>query len=73
MALVVSLAQHLWGHNMSLYDEIIEAYPELTNADFGLNGSIRLRNDSDGLGDFIEKWGYSEPLPEGLTLGKPVA
>ena len=58
---------------MSLYDEIIEAYPELTNADFGLNGSIRLRNDSDGLGDFIEKWGYSEPLPEGLTLGKPVA
>ena len=58
---------------MSLYDEIIEAYPELTDADFGRQGSISLRNDSDGFGDFIEKWEYSEPIPEGLTLGKPSA
>ena len=58
---------------MSLYDEIIKAYPELTDFDFGRQGSIGLRNDSDGLGDFIEKWEYSEPIPEGLTLGKPVA
>jgi hypothetical protein len=56
---------------MSLYDEIIEAYPELTDADFGRQGSISLRNDSDGLGDFIEKWNYSKPIPEGLSLGKP--
>jgi hypothetical protein len=70
MALAVSLAQHLWGHNMSLFDDIIEVYPELTNADFGLNGSIGLRNDSDGVGDFIEKWEYSQPIPSGLTLGK---
>ena len=58
---------------MSLFNEIIEVYPQLTDADFGRQGSISLRNDSDGLGDFIEKWEYSQPLPEGLTLGKPKA
>jgi len=58
---------------MSLYNKIIAAYPELTDADFGRQGSIGLRNDSDGLGDFIEKWEYSKPVPEGLTLGKPAA
>ena len=56
---------------MSLYNKIIAAYPELTNADFGRQGSIGLRNDSDGLGDFIEKWEYNKPILEGLTLGKP--
>jgi hypothetical protein len=56
---------------MSLFDDIIEVYPELTNADFGLNGSIGLRNDSDGVGDYIEKWDYSKPIQEGLSLGKP--
>jgi hypothetical protein len=58
---------------MSLYDKIIQAYPELTNQDFGRFGTITLRNDSDGVGDYIEKWEYSKPLPEGLTLGKPAA
>lgn len=56
---------------MSLFDEIVEIYPELTNADFGLNGSIGLRNDSDGVGDYIEKWEYPQPIPAGLVLGKP--
>lgn len=55
---------------MTLYDKIIAAYPELVDEDFALNGSIRLRNDSDGLGDFIEKWEYSKPIPDGLKLGK---
>ena len=58
---------------MSLFDDIIETYPELFDSDFGLNGSSGLRNDSDGVGDFIEKWEYSQAIPEGLTLGKPVA
>jgi hypothetical protein len=58
---------------MSLFDNIIEVYPELTNADFGTIGSIRLRNDSDGVGDYIEQWNYSKPIPEGLSLGKPNA
>ena len=58
---------------MTLYDKIIAVYPELTDADFGLSGSIRLRNDSDGIGDYIEKWNYEQPIPQGLTLGKPNA
>ena len=58
---------------MSLYNEIIKKYPELIDADFGRFGSINLRNDSDGLGDYIEKWEYDQPIPEGLTLGKPSA
>jgi hypothetical protein len=58
---------------MSLYNQIIEVYPELTDADFGLFGSISLRNDSDGVGDYIEKWNYGQPIPEGLNLGKPNA
>lgn len=54
---------------MSLYDEVITAYPELTDVNFGNGGSITLRND--GTGDYVEKWSYSKPLPEGLKLGKP--
>ena len=57
----------------SLYSKIVETYPELTKADFGLDGIIGLRNDSDGIGDYIEKWEYDQPIPEGLTLGKPNA
>ena len=58
---------------MNLFDKIIAVYPELTSQDFLPNGVITLRNDSDGVGDYIEKWEYSQPIPEGLTLGKPVA
>jgi hypothetical protein len=56
----------------SLYYVIIEAYPELTADDF-FNGTIQLRNDSDGVGEYIDFWNYSKPIPEGLTLGKPSA
>jgi hypothetical protein len=55
---------------MSLYDLIVETYPELADSkEIGL-GSIVLRNDADGEGDYIEKWEYSKPLPEGLKVGK---
>jgi hypothetical protein len=56
---------------MSLYDEIIAVYSELTSVDFSTK--IILQNDSDGIGDYIAKWEYSQPIPEGLTLGKPTA
>jgi hypothetical protein len=57
---------------MSLFNEIITYYPELTDEDFNpMRGKIFLRNDSDGAGDYIEKWEYSKPIPEGLVLGKP--
>jgi len=56
---------------MSLYDEIIAVYPELTSKDF--TTQIILQDDSDGVGAYIAKWEYSEPIPDGLTLGKPSA
>ena len=56
---------------MSLYEIIKETYPGLTDNDFDkFDGSILLRNDGDGLGDYIAKWEYSKPIPKGLKLGK---
>jgi len=56
---------------MSLYDELLEALPELTENDFLPNvGSIVLRNDADGLGDYIAEWNYPKPIPDGFKLGK---
>lgn len=60
---------------MELWEKIIKAYPELADndfANFGLGGSIALRDDGDGVA-YIAKWDYSKPIPEGLTLGKPSA
>ena len=47
---------------MTLYDKIKALYPQLTDADFGIVGTIRLQNDGDG--DYIAKW-------EHPTLAKP--
>ena len=56
-----------------LFSEITAIYPELTNADFFPGkGSITLQDDGDGI-QYIGKWEYSKPIPEGLTLGKPQA
>lgn len=52
---------------MSLYEMIIEEYPELADSKEIGTGSIILRNDSDGTGDYIAKWEYSKPVPETLT------
>lgn len=54
----------------TLYETIIETYPELENSPEFAFGCITLQNDSDGLGDYIAKWEYSKPLPEGLKVGK---
>jgi hypothetical protein len=51
---------------MSLFNKIIAIYPQLTEKDFGVDGTIRLQNDSDGKGDYIAKWEHS-------TLAKPTA
>jgi len=58
---------------MTLFNQIIAVYPELTDNDFAPRGRIILQNDSDGVGDYIAKWEYSKPIPEGLSLGKPNA
>lgn len=56
---------------MSLYDDIKSVYPELSDADFHIEtGSIVLFNDGDGAGDYIAKWEYNQPIPDGLKLGK---
>lgn len=57
-----------------MWEQIIAVYPELTDDDFEPNkGSILLCDDSDGIGPYIAKWNYFQPIPEGLTLGKPSA
>lgn len=55
---------------MFLWEQIIEVYPELTNKDFDIKGVITLQNDGDEFGDYIAKWEYEKPIPEGLKLGK---
>jgi hypothetical protein len=50
---------------MTLYDKIIEIYPELVDYNFAF-GEIRLQNDSDGKGDYIKEWNHP-------TLAKPTA
>jgi hypothetical protein len=57
------------GVKMSLYNKIVEIYPELTDDNF--ISTIMLQDDSDGLGDFIAEWNYEKPIPDGLTVGKP--
>ena len=61
---------------MDLFHKIIEFYPELETQFYIFapnTGQINLQNDSDGYGDYIAKWDYSKPIPDGLTLGKPSA
>jgi len=47
-----------------MYEKIIKLYPELTQSDFGIYGTIAIQNDSDGKGDYIAKW-------EHPTLARP--
>jgi hypothetical protein len=48
-----------------MFEKIKTIYPQLTIDDFNpINGTITLRNDSDGKGDYIAKW-------EHPTLAKP--
>jgi hypothetical protein len=54
---------------MSKWQTITAAYPELTDNDFGRNGTIELHDDGDGV-DFIARWEYAKPIPAGLKLGK---
>jgi hypothetical protein len=55
---------------MSLYDDLIVTIPELTDEDFNpKHGSILLADDGDGI-QYIAKWEYSKPLPDGMKVGK---
>ncbi len=58
---------------MELWQKIIEAYPEIEPTDDFKSLGIYLRDDSDGIGAYIKEWNYDQPIPNGLTLGKPSA
>jgi len=58
---------------MELWEKIIETYPEINPANDFRQLGIYLQDDSDGLGAYIDKWDYDQPIPDGLTLGKPSA
>jgi hypothetical protein len=49
---------------MTLPEKIKTIYPQLTDADFDIKGTILLQNDSDGKGDYIASWNHP-------TLVKP--
>jgi hypothetical protein len=52
----------------TLYERIKLLYPELQDADF--MDTIRLQNDSNGLGDYIAKWEHptlTRPTEEQLN------
>jgi hypothetical protein len=51
---------------MSLYEQVIAAFPELEDSRAFADGTIILQNDSDGTGDYIAGWNYSKPLTEEL-------
>jgi len=55
---------------MSLYNDLISLLPELAESDAFSTQVIILQNDSDGQGDYIAKWEYPKPLPEGMKVGK---
>jgi hypothetical protein len=55
---------------MELWEKIIAAYPEINTTDNFRELGIHLRDDSDGQGAYIAKWEYSQPLPEGMKVGK---
>lgn len=56
---------------MNLYEKILFIYPDLKAEDFyPATGVIGLTNNSDGKGDFIEKWDhptYPKPTDEQLN------
>jgi len=58
---------------MELWEKIILTYPQIKSSDDFNSLGIFLRDDSDGLGAYIAKWDYEQPIPEGLSLGKPTA
>ena len=54
---------------MNLYEKITAVYPQLRIIDFNTQGTIELRNDSDGNGDYIARWEHptlAQPTQEQL-------
>jgi hypothetical protein len=54
---------------MDLWEQILEAYPELPLYEAWRDYGIHLKDDGDGVA-YIAKWEYDKPIPAGLKLGK---
>lgn len=54
---------------MELFEQIIEAFPEIQPTDSFKSLGIYLQDDGDGI-VYVSKWEYKEPLPKGFKLGK---
>lgn len=55
---------------MQLFDKILTLCPLLTTDDFGMDGTIKLRNDSTGDGEYIAEWSnlqYAKPTKQQLN------
>ena len=52
--------------NKSLFDLVIEEYPELEGTRAFVNCVIFLQDDSDGTGAYIREWNYEKPMTEKL-------
>jgi hypothetical protein len=57
---------------MELWEKIVETYPEIQPSDDFRKLGILLSDDGDGIA-YIAEWNYGQPIPEGLSLGKPSA
>ena len=51
---------------MTLYEQVLTAFPELEGTRTFADGVILLQNDSDKTGDYIKEWNYSKPIPNDL-------
>jgi len=59
---------------MSIFNTIIEAYPELAENELkAFEKVVVLQDDADGKGVYLAQWNYEQPIPKGLKLGKPKA
>jgi hypothetical protein len=52
---------------LSIYEQVIAIYPELTDSDLFVRGVIHIQDDLDGTGTSIRRWEYEKPLPESLV------
>ena len=55
---------------MTILEIILTTYPELEGTDLYFTHGIKLQDDSDGEGVYVAEWNYSQPLPEGMKVGK---
>ena len=59
---------------MSIFNKIIEAYPELIENELkAFEKVVVLQDDADGNGVYLAQWNYDKAIPDGVTLGKPKA